>query len=76
MRWIQIFQQLTQKITAILLPNKKTFTFEDVFVSTERTSVVAKDREEAEKMVLSGDCKWTVIKADGNEIILIGEKHD
>ena len=52
-----------------------TFIFEDVFVSTERTSVVAKDREEAEKMVLSGDCKWTVIKADGNEIKLIGEKH-
>ena len=51
-----------------------TFIFEDVFVSTERTSVVAKNREEAEKMVSSGDCEWTVIKSDGNEIILIEEK--
>jgi len=53
-----------------------TFTFEDVFVSREHTSVVAKTRKEAEEKVLSGDCEWTVIKADGNEIILIGEKHD
>lgn len=51
-----------------------TFIFEDVFTSTERTSVVAPTREKAEKMVLSGDCEWTVIKSDGNEIILIEEK--
>ena len=52
-----------------------TYIFEDVFVSTERTSVVAPTREKAEEMVLSGDCEWTVIKAQGNEIKLIGEKH-
>lgn len=52
-----------------------TYIFEDVFVSTEHTSVVAPTREEAEEKVLSGDCEWTVIKAQGNEIKLIGEKH-
>ena len=51
-----------------------TFIFEDVFETRERTSVIAKNLEEAEKMVSSGDCEWTVIKSDGNEIILIEEK--
>ena len=52
-----------------------TFIFEDVFVTTERTSVPAKSREEAEEMVMTGNCEWTVIKAQGTEIKLIGEKH-
>jgi len=61
-------------LTFIRRINMPTFTFEDVFVSREHTSVVAKTRKEAEEKVLSGDCEWTVIKADGNEIILIEEK--
>ena len=52
-----------------------TFIFEDVFETRERTSVQAPTREEAEEMVMTGNCEWTVIKAQGTEIKLIGEKH-
>ena len=54
--------------------NRKKYTFESDFVSTEQTTVEADSVEEAEMMVAGGDCEWIVLKAQGNELELVKEE--
>jgi len=50
------------------------YTFEQDTLVTEQTTVKANSLEEAENMLLSGDCKWEETKGQGGDWELIIEE--